>query len=251
MNLSITAIFYGLVGAGVSAATLLSDVTIGRHERWWQAITSLLFWPLYLPLLLRPNPCSSMTDAVSENPFAKQPDELAVMIAQVERELDLAWRSLDGWSDQALWPQHARIGELQSVWRLQAQRIRELDGLLAQPTFVESAIVPTEDAAGDRVAHCEQSRQQNLARLRAIRKQMSQNLLGTLAWVRELVTMIHVAKYTGAPATRAAELVAQLANAVEGLSEVSEWRTEGVDSLSHSLTAEHSSAGLAVAPLRL
>ena len=76
-----------------------------------------------------------MTDAVSENPFAKQPDELAVMIAQVERELDLAWRSLDGWSDQALWPQHARIGELQSVWRLQAQRIRELDGLLAQPTL--------------------------------------------------------------------------------------------------------------------
>ena len=49
-------------------------------------------------------------------------------------------------------------------------------------------------------------------------------LLGTLAWVRELVTMIHLAKYTGAPASRAEELVSQIAASVEGLREVSEWR---------------------------
>jgi hypothetical protein len=44
--------------------------------------------------------------------------------------------------------------------------------------------------------------------------------MGTLAWVRELVSMIHLAKFTGAPASRAEELVAQIAAAVEGLSEV-------------------------------
>ncbi len=45
-----------------------------------------------------------------------------------------------------------------------------------------------------------------------------EDLLGTLAWVRELVSMIHLAKFTGAPASRAEELVAQIAAAVEGLS---------------------------------
>ena len=44
--------------------------------------------------------------------------------------------------------------------------------------------------------------------------------MGTLAWVRELVSMIHLAKFTGAPASRAEELVAQIAAAVEGISAV-------------------------------
>ena len=33
--------------------------------------------------------------------------------------------------------------------------------------------------------------------------------MGNLAWVRELVSMIHLAKFSGAPAARAEELVAQ------------------------------------------
>jgi len=39
--------------------------------------------------------------------------------------------------------------------------------------------------------------------------------------------MIHLARYGGAPASRAEELVAQIAAAVEGLSEVTEWSPEG------------------------
>ncbi len=48
--------------------------------------------------------------------------------------------------------------------------------------------------------------------------------MGTLAWVRELVTMIHLAKFTGTPASRAEELVVQIAAAVKGISEVSAWQ---------------------------
>ncbi len=47
-----------------------------------------------------------------------------------------------------------------------------------------------------------------------------EDLMGTLTWVRELVSMIHLAKFTGAPASRAEELVAQIAAAVEGISAV-------------------------------
>ena len=52
---------------------------------------------------------------------------------------------------------------------------------------------------------------------------MFDDLLATLAWVRELVTMIHLAKFSGSPASRAEELVSQIATAVEGLREVSNW----------------------------
>ena len=52
----------------------------------------------------------------------------------------------------------------------------------------------------------------------------SATLLNTLGKVRELVTLIHLAKYTGAPASRAEELVLQIATSVEGLSEVASWR---------------------------
>ena len=43
--------------------------------------------------------------------------------------------------------------------------------------------------------------------------------------MRELVSMIHLAKFTGAQASRAEELVAQIAAAVEGLSELT-WQDE-------------------------
>ena len=38
------------------------------------------------------------------------------------------------------------------------------------------------------------------------------------------MTLIHLAKYTGAPASRAEELVLQIATSIEGLSEVATWR---------------------------
>jgi len=67
----------------------------------------------------------------------------------------------------------------------------------------------------------EQAHRENLDRLRAVCQRLHDDLTGTLAWVRELVSMINLAKFTGAPASRAAELVAQIAAAVEGLSELS------------------------------
>lgn len=52
---------------------------------------------------------------------------------------------------------------------------------------------------------------------------LSEERIATLASVRELVSMIHLAKFTGEPASRADELVTQIAAAVEGLSEVATW----------------------------
>ena len=59
-----------------------------------------------------------------------------------------------------------------------------------------------------------------------MRVRLYDDLMGTLAWVRELVSMIHLAKFTGAPASRADELITQIAAAVEGLSEVTQWKED-------------------------
>jgi hypothetical protein len=145
------------------------------------------------------------------------------MIAKVEMELDTALRSLDGWAESVLSDEQNRIAELRIAWRHQADAIRQLDHLL-----VESATPVTVPAANPAEEHLqsgpspivphEQSRNQNIQKLKRVRRQLHEDLMATLAWVRELVTMIHLAKYTGAPASRAVELVQQIAAAVEGLS---------------------------------
>lgn len=80
-------------------------------------------------------------------------------------------------------------------------------------------------AAQNRLMRSQEACQQNIERLRLVRKRTYEDLLSNLAWVRELVSMIHLAKFTGAPASRAEELVAQIAAAVEGLSDIT-WREE-------------------------
>jgi hypothetical protein len=243
MHFGETLVFYLVIGLGVAVAACLSDVgTIGlgadhdaeKHRRArlaFVALSAVVFWPLYLPLLLAsPTPPAA---APANAPAAPQ-DEMAEAIAQVELELDAALSSLDGWAEDVLDSEKERIGELRLALLAQACRIREMDGLLARTKtsgggadFSGGAQPPdtAEPDACDRRQQSERARAQNLARLEGVRRRAHADLLGTLAWIRELVSMIHLAKFTGAPASRAEELVAQIAAAVEGISAV-DWREE-------------------------
>jgi hypothetical protein len=149
----------------------------------------------------------------------------------VDAELDAALSSLDGWAEDVLAREKDRIQELRLAWNAQAARVREMDHLLTQPAFASPspsvdatdarlAAGPHADHSIDRRWHSELARCQNMERLRKVRRQAYDDLMGTLAWVRELVSMIHLAKFTGAPASRAEELVAQVAAAVAGVSAV-------------------------------
>ena len=151
---------------------------------------------------------------------------MSVAIAQVELELDRALQSLDGWAGEILSDECDRLSELRAAWKGQAARIRELDELLDEPAFADAHKERDLLPENERVRHSEQARRGNIERLSQVRRQLYDDLMGTLAWVRELVTMIHLAKYTGAPASRAEELITQIAAAVEGLSEVSDWQEE-------------------------
>jgi hypothetical protein len=161
-------------------------------------------------------------------------DEMAGAIAQVEAELEAALGSLDGWAEGVLAREKDRLQELRCAWNAQAEKIREMDLLLTLPEpdgddqAVGNALTPCPnglDPAADRLRHSLLARRQNLERLRRVRHRAAADLMATLAWVRELVSMIHLAKFTGAPASRAEELVAQIAAAVEGLSELT-WQDD-------------------------
>lgn len=228
-------IFYLLFGCGVAVAVAIRHVRRSRLESLFDCAASLFFWPLYVPLLLQPVRADALPPEGYHGPTHSADDTLGSMIERTEAELDSALGSLDGWAEGALAAEHDRFAELRGAWRAQAERIRQLDRLLAQPGFAGEEATPPSEAiepvAGESrsispVFHSEQARAENIGKLRTLRGKLHDDLLGTLAWVRELVTMIHLAKYSGAPASRAQELVSQIAAAVEGLSEATECRQE-------------------------
>jgi len=237
MELDETLVFYLVVGGVVAVADFATFDHPSRGRMAFRLATAVLFWPLYLPLLLSARQAGPAVD-----PPAEQPDAMAAAIADVEHELDTALANLDGWAESALAREKGRIAELRAALSAQARRIREMDILLAgvapvadsvadkpvsdrtdvgssdlDPSAVEPATV--DRAAAGRCRRSEQARAQNLARLAAVRRQTHADLMATLAWIRELVSMMHLAKFTGAPASRTEELMAQIAAAVEGVSD--------------------------------
>ena len=234
MGLSETIVFYLLFGAGVAAAIALDRRSETQTGRLFRTVTALFFWPLYLPILLD-RPFTKQTSPPTHPESEAQLDVYATTIARVDAELESALDSLDGWAENVLAHEQDRFAELRSAWRLQAERIRQLDRLLASthqqgPEPNSDPSLAASSTGNVRYRQSEQARHENLERLHAVRQQLHDDLMGTLAWVRELVSMIHLAKFTGAPASRAEELVAQIATAVEGLSEVTQWSDDGVHS---------------------
>jgi len=217
-----TAIFYVLFGACVATAAYMRGTAELGVGMTFQTVTACLFWPLFLPALLTTTEHAVDKTETADEPI--RPDSLSTAIAQVEAELDAALEGLDGWAEDVLSSEEHRLEELRSAWKAQAERIRQLDRLLAEPAASDVALPEAANVAKAR--HSEELRCENIRQLTALRKQMHADLIGTLAWVRELVTMIHLAKFSGAPAARAEELVAQIAAAVQGLSEVSAWRDQ-------------------------
>jgi hypothetical protein len=208
-----TLILYLVVGVGVAGAVYLTQPA----ARWFLMASAVLFWPLYLPALLSSRRMQSNAGA-----DALPRDELTAAIIQVDAELGAALEGLDGWAEEVLVREKGRLRDLSAAWTAQARRIRAMDRVLAQADD-PGASLP--GPAGGRLESCHQARRDNVERLRRLRQRAHDDLMGSFAWVRQLVSMIHLAKFSGAPAARAEELVAQIAAAVEGLSELT-WQDE-------------------------
>jgi hypothetical protein len=211
MSLGTAAVLYLLIGVGVAVA-VASRGGRGRAEVAFRALAAVPFWPLFVPLLLSP------AEARQRMAAGPPQDELGAAIAQADAELAAALGSLGGWAEHALSGQLGRIEELRAAWDAQAERVREMDRLLSLPEPGLPAPAGAEaTAAAERRRQIEEARRQNRERLRQLRGQAYEDLLGSLARVREVASLIHLAKFTGAPAARAEELVAGIAAAVEGI----------------------------------
>lgn len=222
MNFYESLVYYLVAGGAVALAYGLQDRRPGLARRSMALAAACTFWPLYLPLVLSARNDSSPSDA---QPAQRVSDELTLAIVQVERELDSALTGLDGWAEGVLEQKNARLGELRAALAAQAQRIRDMEALVAreQTPAAESRWPAGPESVGtnSRFSRSQQAREENMARLEALCRQSRCDLLATLAWIRELVSMIHLARFTGAPAARAEELVAQIAAAVESISALS------------------------------
>src|SRR5262249_53402534 len=178
-------------------------------------LAAVLFWPLFVPLLLSGSEATPAAEAAADAPPR---DELSASIAQADAELAAALGSLDGWAEHVLSRERRRIEELRVAWKAQAERVREMDRILSRPD--PELLPPSGEGtpAPEGLRQIEEARRQNRERLRQLRGQAYSDLLGNLARVRELASLIHLAKFSGAPAARAEELVASIAAAVEGVS---------------------------------
>jgi len=259
-----TLVLYAVVGIGVAIAVYLSEKQ-ARAGVWFRVATAMPFWPLYIPVLLTGAHAPAVAHASSGREQGHglgqgKADDMSAAISQIDAELEAALNSLDGWAEDVLARERDRIRELRAAWIAQADRIREMDHLLAvlAPTLTSAPtltlLVQSETRVGvgegvgariaaepefvtkqssqdsparNRLVQSQEACQHNINRLRLVRQRTYEDLLSNLTWVRELVSMIHLAKFTGAPASRAEELVAQIAAAVEGLADVT-WREEAV-----------------------
>src|SRR5260370_12674393 len=229
-----TLVLYVVGGLGMAIAVYVSDRQSNSRGLWFRMMTALPFWPLYLPILLAHLPRASGHVAPPGDATPAPCDDMSAAIAQVDAELEAALNSLDVWAEDVLAREKVRIRELRDAWIAQADRVGDMDHVLAfgihQLTFADKVLNDDSQKrprlsnnndsppVNHRMALSQEACRRNIERLRHVRQRTFDDLLGNLAWVRELVSMIHLAKFTGAPASRAEELVAQIAAAVEGLS---------------------------------
>jgi hypothetical protein len=199
-----TLVLYLLIGLGVAVALYLSDAPRPSGERWLRLSTALPFWPIYLPILLA-QPASAVAAE----------DEWTRSLAEAESELKTAVDAVRDWITLSEDQRH-RLDKLRDAWQAQAERLRQMDRLLARPEY---AVVEenTERSATPRVRQSLAARQQNLERLRSVRRQVEADLLASLAWVRELASRIPLARFTDAPPTQVEELLNEIAAALETL----------------------------------
>ena len=205
-------IFYGVIGSGVSVAVLASNSERSLLQRLFLAMTAILFWPIYLPVLLS----GKQTDAATLHNQQPQ-DELSGLVIQVELELDAALIEFDGWGQETFDYQRELTRELKDAWQAQVDRIRELERVLSQSTQNRDSEFEPE-AVSARVAESEKARRDNFQHLDDVRHTAREELMSSLACVRELVSIIHLSRFTDDSAARADEIASQLAAAVRSFS---------------------------------
>jgi hypothetical protein len=210
MTLGQFLLLYLLAGVAVAAAVYLTLAARGPTDRFSQVGTALIFWPLYLTLLL-----SRAGHAVDRQPGHQglaSAEALELTITAIQAELEASLRGLGG-SDGILTQHRQHLDALRAAWSAQAKRVREMDRLLAEVDEIEA---PLQDGASARVQASREAVRQSVQQLRQTRDRLHADVVEALALVRELISMLHLARLSEGPEARADELIAEIVRVVAG-----------------------------------
>jgi hypothetical protein len=223
-------LIYFLVGIAVAVTVFVGGGNRKAASQFIVLALSIPFWPLFVPMLLAGHSASLGVD-LSQQPSTPNTDEMTVEIRRVHSELDAALKSLNGWAEDALARHKDEVLQSHDAWVARSERIREMDRILGSfddrvPAGFGSEFnkpdEPTEvhDTLTERLRQSQRAIRENISQLRQVRRHAYEELLATLAWVRELASMVHLAKFVGAPQSRVEELLSQIAAAAQGLGEL-------------------------------
>jgi len=225
MGLHESLLFYFVIGCAVAVAVWSQPDFNRSLTGWFQLLAATAFWPVFLPILLTParnSSCEKMPDDSAVNSLQRN------RIQSVKQELTEALAFIDGWTKGTLHRERGHFQKLFAAWDRKAERIAHLDLILSrQPAWEEehsSTDSPEPKEPADSVHRFERARQRNLQQLAAVRQRCELELTLSLAKVRELISAIYVAEMTDSPESRADELIRQIADSLDGLSEVADWQ---------------------------
>ncbi len=198
MRLPELALLYALIGTGV-AGWAFTQARAGRR-RPAEVLLAFAFWPLYGPFLLQPH---------------------VAAVAPEDAGFLEALGRIEGTPLAALLPSGQAAKVLALRIRLAMERITEIDRLLAQPDFSESAAEARHAefvARGDtRAAAAAQSRANNIRRLRGLRDRFARELDEVRELLGQLRVQAEVVRLAGAPGAQTRDLVTEILSRVEGL----------------------------------
>lgn len=205
---------YSTVGAAIGVAWLWYRPSPRRGSgRFATAFAAALFWPLFLPWLLRPG-ADSAEEWPAESEFGRRavhdgPLEAALRDARARLERAIAAIRSSG--SPGLDPVLARVPALCVALGTQAREVDELG------RFVASAPVSAAPTPTALEAELEAARDAGRERLRAVYTRRTEELSRAIVRLEDLIATVELARFTREPSGGAARLDNQIARAVEAL----------------------------------
>jgi hypothetical protein len=198
---------YALTGAACAL------VASGRARlRAVDVLLTLLLWPLYGPFLLGAAPASGGAGG---------------SLGSRERDLVRALRRVQGTPLSRLLPDREAVRALGRALRAAAERVREIDLLLARPEMAEASATTElqrlEESAGSAEARAALVRRlQSIRQFQGMRDRFARRLAEVDALLAQLLTQVEVLRLGGPADAPGEELVSELVTRVEALGEMLE-----------------------------
>jgi hypothetical protein len=201
MGVKETALIYLLIGLAMAAASILLEAERSLYARSSLFLGTLFFWPVFAPFIL------SRERAPLAPPVKRALPPMSPIesrIAATEKELVSALQRMRGVAEAVLSPELDRVRSLSVGLKNMAQKLGEMDALLATPEFsaIKAGNVLRElkekvDDPDDGRVRSVEARLRNIERLRGMRTKTADDLERALYKMEEMSSQMIVLELAG------------------------------------------------------